>query len=72
MKKSVHRADLINEGSLIFLALAIFNALSLLYQLYMVRNLSPIDYGVLNSLFSILAIVSIPTGALQTLVTKFV
>ncbi len=67
-----HRADLINEGGLIFLALAIFNALSLLYQLYMVRNLSPIDYGVLNSLFSILAIVSIPTGALQTLVTKFV
>lgn len=67
-----HRADLINEGSLLFVALAIFNALSLFYQLYMVRNLSPIDYGVLNSLFSILAIVSIPTGALQTLVTKFV
>jgi len=67
-----HRAGLMNEGSLVFVALAIFNALSLLYQLYMVRNLSPINYGVLNSLFSILAIVSIPTGALQTLVTKFV
>lgn len=67
-----HRAGLMNEGSLVFVALAIFNVLSLLYQLYMVRNLSPINYGVLNSLFSILAIMSIPTGALQTLVTKFV
>lgn len=47
-----HRADLINEGSLLFVALAIFNALSLFYQLYIVRNLSPVDYGVLNSLFS--------------------
>lgn len=55
-----------------FLAVAIFNVTCLLYQLYMVRNLSPINYGVLNSLFSILMIVSIPSSTLQTVVTKFV
>jgi len=54
-----------------FLAVTILNILSLLYQLYMVRNLSSINYGVLNSLFSILMIVSVPSGTLQTVVTKF-
>ena len=67
-----HSADLIKQGSLMFLAVTISNVLSLLYQLYMVRNLSPINYGVLNSLFSILMIVSVPSGTLQTVVTKFV
>jgi len=55
-----------------FLAVTILNILSLLYQLYMVRNLNPINYGVLNTLFSVLMIVSIPSGTLQTVVTKFI
>lgn len=55
-----------------FLAVTISNIFNLLYQLYMVRNLSPINYGVLNCLFSILMIVSIPSGSLQTVVTKFI
>lgn len=66
-----HSDDLIKQGSLMFLAVTISNILSLLYQLYMVRNLSPINYGVLNSLFSVLMIVSVPSGTLQTVVTKF-
>ena len=55
-----------------FLAVAVFNVTSLLYQLYMVRSLSAINYGILNSLFSILMLVSIPSGTLQTVVAKFV
>jgi len=55
-----------------FLAVTILNILSLLYQLYMVRNLNPINYGILNSLFSVLMIVSIPSGTLQMEVTKFI
>jgi len=66
-----HSDDLIKQGSLMFLAVTISNILSLLYQLYMVRNLSPINYGILNSLFSILMIVSVSSGTLQTVVTKF-
>lgn len=57
---------------MIFLAVGIFNFLNLLYQVFMARNLSPASYGILNSLFSILMLVSIPSGTLQTVVTKFV
>ena len=67
-----HSDYLIKQGSVMFLAVTISNIFNLLYQLYMVRNLSPINYGVLNSLFSILMIVSIPSGSLQTVVTKFI
>jgi O-antigen/teichoic acid export membrane protein len=38
----------------------------------MARNLSPANYGVLNSLFSVLMIVSIPSGTVQTVITKFI
>jgi len=64
--------NLIKHGSQMFLAVTILNILNLLYQLYMARNLSPTNYGVLNSLFSVLMIVSIPSGTLQTVVTKFI
>ena len=67
-----YSTSIIKQGSVMFIAVAVFNFLSLLYQLYMVRNLEAIDYGVLNSLFSILMIVSIPSGTLQTVITKFV
>ncbi|MBN2181977.1 MAG: oligosaccharide flippase family protein [Sedimentisphaerales bacterium] len=69
MKQS---SGLIKQGSLMFFAVAIFNILNLLYQLYMVRNLTTINYGILNSLLSILVIVSIPSGTLQTVVTKYI
>lgn len=55
-----------------FLAVAVFNILNLLYQLYMLRNLTTVNYGVLNSLFSILVIVSISSGTLQTVMAKFI
>jgi len=67
-----HSSGLIKQGSLMFFAVAIFNILNLLYQLYMIRNLSTINYGILNSLLSILVIVSIPSGTLQTVVTKYI
>lgn len=63
---------ILKQSSVIFLAVAVFNIVSLLYQLYMVRALSPIDYGILNSLFSILMIISIPSSTLQTVVTKYI
>lgn len=67
-----HSFGLIKQGSLMFFAIAIFNILNLLYQLYMIRNLSTINYGILNSLLSILIIVSLPSGTLQTVVTKYI
>lgn len=57
---------------LIFFYLSIFNLLNLLFQLYMVRTLHPVEYGILNSLLSILVIISLPAGTIQTAITKFV
>ncbi len=67
-----HVSDFIKQSSLIFIAVGIFNFLNLLYQIYMARNLSPVNYGTLNSLFSILMVISIPSGTLQTVITKYV
>lgn len=55
-----------------FAAVAVFNILNFLFQLFMIRNLNAVDYGILNSLLSILVIVSIPSGTLQTVVTKYI
>lgn len=54
-----------------FFATGLANVFNLLYQLYMVRALSPINYGILNSLLAMLMLVSIPAGTIQTVITKF-
>jgi len=64
--------DLIQASGILFLASAIANLCSLLFTLYMVRNLTAVEYGVLNTLFSLLMILSMPAGTLQLVVTKFV
>lgn len=62
---------LIRHGSLMFFAATLGSVFNMLYQLYMVRNLSTVDYGILNSLLSLLLIVSVPAGTIQTVITKF-
>jgi len=37
-----------------------------------IRRLQPVEYGVLNALFSLWMILSMPAGTLQTVVTKYV
>ena len=71
-KSSVFKDDFIKEGIIIFLATSVSGFFGLLFQLYMSRALSPVDYGVLNSLLAMLAVISIPTAALQTVITKSV
>jgi len=63
---------LLKESLIMLFATGIASLCNLLYQLYMVRKLSTIDYGILNSLFSLIMIVSVPTGTFQTVITKFV
>lgn len=64
--------DFIRHGSWMFIATSIGSLFNLFYQLYMVRHLTPVDYGILNSLLALLLIVSVPAGTLQTAITKFV
>jgi O-antigen/teichoic acid export membrane protein len=55
-----------------FIGISLFNIFNLLYNLFMVRYLSPINYGHLNSLLALFMVVSVPAATVQTTVTKFV
>lgn len=70
--KTKYFKELIKSSGIVFFSSVIANVCNLLFVLFMVRKLNVIDYGILNSLFSLLMILSLPTGTLQTLVTKFV
>ena len=63
--------DLMKHGGMMFLATSLASIFNLLYQLYMVRNLSPVDYGTLNSLIALLVVISVPARTLQTAITRF-
>lgn len=65
-------SEIIRASGLLFLASGFVNFCNLLVALFMVRNLEPEDYGVLNALFSLLMILSMPAVTLQTVVTKYV
>ncbi len=64
--------EIIQASGLLFLASGFANFCNLLFVLFMVRRLQPIEYGVLNTLFSLWMILSMPAGTLQTVVTKYV
>jgi O-antigen/teichoic acid export membrane protein len=55
-----------------FIGVVLFNLFNLLYHLFMVRLLTPIDYGHLNTLMALFMVISVPASTVQTTVTKFV
>jgi len=60
------------QGSIMVMAMGVVNLCSLLFHLFMVRNLATIDYGILNSLLAMFMIISVPTATIQTVIAKFV
>lgn len=55
-----------------FVGIGLFNFFNLLYHLFMVRSLPPVEYGHLNALLSLFMIISVPSSTVQTTITKFV
>jgi len=55
-----------------FIGVGLFNLFNLLYHFFMVRYLSPADYGQLNTLMALFMVISVPASTVQTAVTKFV
>jgi len=51
--------------------MGLFNLFNLLYHWFMIRILPPPDYGHLNTLIALFAVVSVPAGTVQTTVTRF-
>lgn len=69
--KEIFNDTIIKHGSIIFLASLLCNIFNLVFWLFMVRKLTPIDYGTLNSMVSFLTIASLPIIILQTVLTRF-
>jgi O-antigen/teichoic acid export membrane protein len=63
--------SLFDEGFLIMI-MGLGNVFNFYFHIFMSRNLGPEGYSALNSLLSLLYIVSIPIVTIQTTITKFV
>ncbi|MFH2145252.1 MAG: oligosaccharide flippase family protein [Candidatus Omnitrophota bacterium] len=63
--------SLLKDSTILFFASIVANVFNLLYQLFMARNLEPVDFGVLNMLLSLLVVTSVPVNVLQTVTAKF-
>ncbi len=69
--KTILADPIFKHGGVIFGASVLTNILNLVFWLYMVRKLPPQDYGVLNSLVSVLMFFCMPMSILQTVVTRY-
>jgi O-antigen/teichoic acid export membrane protein len=65
------RDEFIKQTGLVFIGMGLFNLFNLLYHLFMIRTLPPTDYGHLNTLIALFAVVSVPAGTVQTTITRF-
>ena len=66
------RDEIVRDITVMFLSGNMTGVFNLLFQLYMVRSLTTVDYGVFNSLLTLLIILPIPISAIQTAIIKFV
>ncbi len=65
------RDSLFDEGFLVVIT-GLGNVFNFIFHIYMSRNLGPDGYSALNSLISLLYVLSIPIITIQTTITKFV
>ncbi len=61
----------LKEGGILFLASLIGGFSNYLYNIIIGRMLGPANYSEVTALFSILLIASVPSGTIQTVITKF-
>ena len=74
MKKYVKifaKHPLIAGSSVVFIGSIFSNLLNFLFNLFMVRNLTVTDYGVLASLLSLMTLFSLPAVALSPTIVRF-
>lgn len=74
MKKYVYKTithPLISGSSIIFIGSLMGSLLNFLFNLFMTRNFSVSDYGILASLISIMTLSSLPAGSFAPVVVNF-
>jgi O-antigen/teichoic acid export membrane protein len=70
--KAFFNDPLFTQSSWMFGSSMLVNILNFCFWLIMVRKLSVEDYGMLNALVTVLMFLSIPSGILQTVITRYV
>ncbi len=55
-----------------FVGFGLFSVFTLLYHFFMIRALSPIDYGHLNTLTAFFMLITAPANTVQTTIARFV
>ncbi len=63
---------LVGHGSILLAATIIGGIANYFFHIYMIKALSPEDYGILFSLLAILMIVAVPVGSVRAIITKYV
>lgn len=63
---------LFKQSGLMLSSSLAMNVFNLLFWIFMVRRLSLVDYGVLNSVVSLSMLFSLPLGIIQTVMTRYV
>ena len=71
MLKKFFGSDLGKGSFILFITINAFNFLNFLFHFAMGRMLGPVDYGTLAVLMSIIYIYSIPSEAIQSLISKY-
>src|SRR3989344_91006 len=69
--KKFIRHELISGSLYIFAGSLISNILAFLFNLFLARNLSAVDYGTYASLISAIVLVGIPTQSVVTVIVRF-
>lgn len=69
--RSLGRDELVKGSLILFIMINLFNFLNYIFHFSMARLLGPSEYGVLAVLMSIVYIFTIPSEAIQTIVTKY-
>ena len=64
--------DFTKHIGFVFIATLVVNLCNYLFHIFMSRTLGPTDYGIMVSLFSVVMIISVPAGVLQTVTTKYI
>lgn len=72
LKKMFIADSLIRHSSIVFASSVCINFLSFVFWLIMVRQLSEVEFGILNVLVSIVCFFSVPIGVLSTVITRYI
>ncbi|MCM8783425.1 MAG: oligosaccharide flippase family protein [Candidatus Omnitrophica bacterium] len=70
--KNIFRDDLAKDSLIMFLGTSFTNFFNLIYTIFLTRSLSPSDFGIFNSLLSILMLLSQLPAAFSIAIRRFV